>query len=86
MERNPDVKTIWAVVRILRGQDEDLPEGFSPSDIANMKYLPTVSVDVERSFSTYKLVLTDRRHRLTEENIRRIMVTNCYYNASDEIE
>ncbi len=34
-----------------------------------IKYASLVSVDVERSFSIYKAILTDRRHNLTKENI-----------------
>lgn len=52
------------------------------ADIANLKFAPTANVDVERSFSVYKNVLTDRRQRLTEENLNKIMVTNCFYNRS----
>ena len=31
------------------------------------KYAPLVSVDMERSFSTYKYLLSDRRSSLTEK-------------------
>jgi hypothetical protein len=41
-----------------------------------IKYAPLVSVDVERSFSTYKSILTDRRHNLTEENIEHFNIIN----------
>ncbi len=43
-----------------------------------IKYSPLVSVDVERSFSIYKSILTDRRHNLTEENIQHFNVINYY--------
>jgi len=42
------------------------------------------SMDVERSFSTYKNILTDKRHNLTKGNLKKIMVTNCYFNRYDK--
>ncbi len=51
------------------------------------KYAPLTSVDVERSFSVYKRILTDRRQNLTETNIEMYNVIN--YNQflfkNDEI-
>jgi hypothetical protein len=41
-----------------------------------IKFALLVSVDVERSFSIYKSILTDRRHNLTEENIEHFNVIN----------
>lgn len=43
------------------------------------KYAPLVSVDVERSFSTHKRILSDKRLNLTEENLRILNIVN--YNA-----
>jgi len=37
-------------------------------------YAPLVSVTVERSFSTYKSILTDRRHNLLEANIEKLIM------------
>lgn len=45
-------------------------------------WMPVSSVDVERSFSNYKHLMNDRRERLTEENIRRLMI--LYYNGDIE--
>jgi hypothetical protein len=39
-------------------------------------YAPLVSVAVERSFSTYKSILTDRRHNLLEANIEKLIMLN----------
>ena len=55
-------------------------DGLLASDVASMNYAPVQSVDVERSFSIYKNILTERRHNLTEENLGKMMVCNCYYN------
>lgn len=45
-------------------------------------WMPVTSVDVERSFSEYKHLLNDRRERLTEENIQRLMI--LYFNGDIE--
>lgn len=37
-------------------------------------WMPTTSVDVERSFSQYKHLLDDRRESLTEANTRKLMI------------
>ena len=81
LARNPDVNVLRAISSCLSGSEGcELPESVRISDLPNFKFCPTASVDVERSFSVYKGVLTDKRHRLTQENIRKIMVTHCYLN------
>lgn len=37
-------------------------------------FAPLVSVEVERSFSTYKIILTERRFNLSESNIEKLLV------------
>ena len=60
----------------------------SPKDLV-LETSPTSSsalppMSTERTFSVYKTVLTDRRHRLTEENVVKILVTHCFYfSAAD---
>lgn len=46
------------------------------------KYAPLVSVDVERSFSTYKYLLSDRRCSLSEKNIE-ILNIICFNSFLD---
>lgn len=43
------------------------------------KYAPITSVEVERSFSVLKNVLSDRRHNLRVENLKKV---SCYYVQS----
>lgn len=43
----------------------------------NMFYAPLVSIDVERSFSSYKNLLTDRRTNLLEANIESLLIIKC---------
>jgi hypothetical protein len=47
---------------IISGNNEiQLPENLNPCSMANMKYAPLTSVDVEISFNLYKHILSDRR-------------------------
>ena len=48
----------------------------------NVKFAPLVTVDVERSFSQYKYILSDRRTRLTDENIERLNIV--MFDQKDE--
>jgi hypothetical protein len=41
------------VGNILCGNNEDLPEYFTPNVVVDMKFAPLISVDIERSFSLY---------------------------------
>ena len=44
-------------------------EFMSPMQIAAYAFAPIVSADVERSFSDYKYLLSDRRHSFTQNNV-----------------
>ncbi|KAJ4436596.1 hypothetical protein ANN_16629 [Periplaneta americana] len=54
-----------------------IEEDLTASDLADFKYAPVVSADVERSFSQYKNVLSDNRLSLTFQNLRMLVVTDC---------
>ena len=66
--RNPNLTLLWKILGAMQGT-ANVPESVRVADISSYKFCPTASVDVERSFSVYKQVLTEQRHRLTEENI-----------------
>ena len=83
LRKNPGLLHIVKEVReCLTGTSTSmgLPSGLSLSDIANLKFAPITSTDVERTFSMYKCILTDRRHSLTQENLSKINVTHCFFN------
>lgn len=79
LHRNPGYVQMKRICNILKGQIEDIPD-MNPEDIASMKYAPITSCDVERSFSAYKNVLTDKRHNFTMENLNHILVIYCNSN------
>ena len=80
LKKNPGFDHIKSISKVLSGTSTTFPEGMSPTDVAMFKYCPTASVDVERSFSSYKNILTDKRHSLTKESLKKIMICHCYYN------
>lgn len=61
-------------------KNKDLSSFCENQDMAHLKtYAPITSVAVERSFSLYKNILTDRRHRFTDDNIKFHII--CQYNS-----
>lgn len=82
MQRNPGVSILRTIARILKGEDDlaSLPCGIGSDEVALFKFCPITSVDVERSFSIYKNILSDQHLQLTQENLKKIVVTNCFYN------
>lgn len=80
LSRNPDLPVFRSVASVLVGNGGTLPLGLTPLDAANLKFCPLVSVDIERTFSSYKNMLTDRRLSLTKENISKIVVCQSFFN------
>lgn len=76
IDQNPDLDSIRKISAALSGTsmtDCDL----SPSALASMKFAPLTSVDVERSFSQLKHLLSDRRQSLAVENISKMLIIAC---------
>ena len=83
LSKNQGEKKLRDISKLIDGEEGSLPEGWSASDIASLKYCPVQSVDVERSFSVYKTILTDRRTSFTEENLSKVMICHCFFNRQD---
>ncbi len=79
LEKNPGLSVMQQAGQVLAGEGNSLPQGFGPFEVARLKYAPVVSVDVERSFSMHKSVLTEQRTRFTEENLEKTCVVQYYY-------
>ncbi|CAH1988080.1 unnamed protein product [Acanthoscelides obtectus] len=78
LSRNPGYQQIKNVCYILRGQNQSDPDiKMKPSDIASLKFAPITSCDVERSFSAFKNVLTNKRHNLSMDSINELLVLYC---------
>jgi hypothetical protein len=70
--RNVGYNTLCHISKVLVGEEE-----LTASDLVYFKYATVVSVDVERSFSRYKNVLSDNRHSLTFDKLRQLVVVYC---------
>jgi hypothetical protein len=56
---------------------EGLPEELSIQDFIYFKYAPITSVDVERSFSIYKNLLSSNRRSFEFENLKKSFIVQC---------
>jgi hypothetical protein len=61
LKRNPGFSTLTIVYQVRNGNDVDSPEVIVAEKISLLKYAPVTSCDVERSFSAYKHILSDKR-------------------------
>ena len=57
-------------------------ELFLGNVLAQMKFFPITSCDVERSFSDYKSILTEKRTSFTPENLEMHVI--CYYESRNQ--
>lgn len=83
LDKNSGYKVLSKISEIIDGKTDSfdgLPEAIETIDIVNFKYAPVNSVDVERSFSVYKNILSDRRRSFKFENISKIIVIQCNLN------
>lgn len=77
LNENPDTKIILKIAKILDGHEiskYSLPAELTADKCVHLKYAPISSVDVERSFSTYKNVLTDNRCKFLFENLKKTLI------------
>ncbi|KAF4524612.1 hypothetical protein B566_EDAN013546 [Ephemera danica] len=83
LQKNPGFNFLKEMSQIITG---NLPENYVKSamlskytntDILCMKYAPVHSMDVERSFSCFKNILTDKRHCFTQDNLEMHVVSYC---------
>lgn len=74
LQRNPGWKTAQAVSKILNGEVVPECELTDPQEIAAYRFLPIVSCDVERSFSSLKNVLSDKRRNFKIENLEKTVI------------
>ena len=73
ISKNPDFKSMVNVAKVLRG--EHVPElSVWPSEISKFAYAPIVSVEVERTFSYSKRLLSPQRGRYTVEHMKWALV------------
>ena len=89
---SPQLLTEWAIYRNIKQHELPEPldllefwEGMKVrlpllADIAlSVLQVPASSAEVERSFTDYGNILTDKRHNLSDENMK--MLNMLYYNS-----
>jgi hypothetical protein len=80
LKMNPGYSTSMSVHKILDREDTDPPKDISPGKCHLLKFTTVTSCDVERSFSTYKRILSDRRLSMTSENMEKCPRFTVYRN------
>jgi len=78
--KNQGLTVVKEIALVLSGenpQDAGIVQDISPNIMAQFKYAPITSCDVERSFSVFKSILTNRRLSFTPENLEMYLVVNC---------
>lgn len=74
---NPGLETIKKIREILIGEHEvQLGENIA-RNAHFYQYAPVTSVEVERSFSKLKSILSDKRLNLTSANMKKFLVISC---------
>ncbi|KAE9536846.1 hypothetical protein AGLY_006908 [Aphis glycines] len=85
--KNEGYKLMVKISNILSGDQENfegLPEDLKLNDLVYFKYAPITSVDVERSFSIYKNMLTNNRRAFKFDNIRKCLIVQSNFTGEEE--
>jgi hypothetical protein len=86
LERNPGYSTLCKVSDILCGNEAELggnEQELSANDLTVFEYLPITSCNVERSFSRYKILLTDSRRSFQFDNSKMHVIFHCNTTEND---
>lgn len=86
LTKNPGYEQISSIADVLSGETASLDLGLLPGDITGFKYAPITSCDVERSFSILKNILSDRRHNLTPEHLKHLLVLYSRMDYKNEFD
>ncbi|KAF5287137.1 hypothetical protein FQR65_LT12323 [Abscondita terminalis] len=82
LRKNEGFQILKNVAMVLNGEFvEDLT--MTPDIISALSNAPITSVDVERSFSAYKLILSDRRHSFLADNIEKHLIVSLYQSCNN---
>ena len=81
VSRNPGYDTLKQICDFLDEKTIDLPRSVPHELVKHFKYSASTSVHVERSFSTYKQILSDKRHRFVPKNLEQLLVVRGSLNV-----
>lgn len=76
ISKNGDLTKLKKIAAVLEGNNNSGVE-MNPNTIACFKYAPITSVDVERSFSLLKNLLSDKRQNLSFDNMKKLLIVMC---------
>ncbi|KAH6946592.1 hypothetical protein HPB50_014148 [Hyalomma asiaticum] len=86
LDKNPGFYVLKQVSNVLSGTNSKIPGEIRGSKVPDYKYAPLTSVDVERSFSAYKQILTERRHNFKPEKLEMVLVCHCFHSLSHSVQ
>lgn len=91
LSRNVEFESLIQIKDALYGNKNgslqtEYVRNLSPSIMSLFKIAVVTSVDVERTFSTYNLVLTDRRRSFTVENLKKHLLFACNSSILHDME
>lgn len=76
LSANVDIEKIKKIRDVLKGESS-VSTGMCPSEISCFKFAPITSVEVERSFSMMKNILSDKRLSMTVDTLKKHLVVAC---------
>jgi hypothetical protein len=85
--KNVDLKVLKNISNVLSDINMNtelelgLPEDFSTDDLVYFKFAPITSVDIERSFSMYKTLLSNNRRSFHFENLYKHLIIQCNFQG-----
>lgn len=85
LAKNSGFKAISLIRDVLDGISENVTDigiDFTPQELAEFSFAPITSCDVERSFSLFRNIFSDRRRNFSIENLKFTIVTNAFYSMS----
>lgn len=82
LEKNRGLSALIKISKVLTGEETSenlngLPDDLNCNDLIFFKYAPVTFVEVERSFSAYKTLLSNNRRSFKFENIRKHLIIQC---------
>ena len=85
VSNNPGFEKMKEIRDILFGKSQELStKELILEDIKCFLRAPVTNESVERSFSKYRLILTDYRHRLSEDSLKQLITISYNKNILSE--
>ncbi|KRY47112.1 hypothetical protein T03_15342 [Trichinella britovi] len=74
---NKDLKEIQSIAEVFKGKSNAQLIGMNIQSAVCFKYAPVTSAEVERSFSQLKYILSEGRHSLTPDKLKKMLVISA---------